>query len=473
MNKSKALAKNTIILGVGQFVPKIIAIIILPILTKSFSTEEFGIYDLIISFSSLALPLMTLLIQQAVFRFLIEEKDVEKSKVYVTNSVAFIMILSILWFLITGIACIKINIDFKLLLFILFLYFSESIYDLFGQVARGKGENLVFTIAIIIYSIVNMILLLIFMFWNIINIINVVFIIFISYIIATMYLYIRLRINESFDIKKISFSKIKELLKYSIPIIPSSIALWIVNLSDRVIITSFLGASLNGIYAAASKIPNLFGTAYNVFNLAWTELAARSIHEKNSSEYYSKLINNLYSFMIGTVIIIITFSPLIFNILIDEKFNSGYFQMPILILGVFISCFVSFYGGLYIALKKTKQVGISSLVGAILNIIINILFIKNIGLYAASISTLLSFVVILIYRVIEIKKYIIINYNYKNLIVGVIFLVLTIINFYINNTIVFVINILITLIYNIVFNNFLKYVISYVIDKIKVKKQTE
>ena len=75
MDKNKILAKNTIILGIGQFIPKIIAMITLPILTKAFTTDEYGIYDLIISFSSLAIPLMTLLIQQAVFRFLINEEN--------------------------------------------------------------------------------------------------------------------------------------------------------------------------------------------------------------------------------------------------------------------------------------------------------------------------------------------------------------------------------------------------------------
>ena len=90
MNKNKVLAQNTIILGIGQFIPKIIAMITLPILTRAFSTDEYGIYDLIISFSSLAIPVITLLIQQAVFRFLINEKDEKICKSYITNSIIFI-----------------------------------------------------------------------------------------------------------------------------------------------------------------------------------------------------------------------------------------------------------------------------------------------------------------------------------------------------------------------------------------------
>ena len=103
-------------------------------------------------------------------------------------------------------------------------------------------------------------------------------------------------LKNDFKIKEFSSQTIKKLLIYSVPIIPSSISLWIVNLSDRLIVTYFLGASANGIYAAASKIPNLFGTVFNVFNLAWTELAARSIKEEDINkqvkmEYFNNIAN--------------------------------------------------------------------------------------------------------------------------------------------------------------------------------------
>lgn len=469
MNKNKVLAQNTIILGIGQFIPKIIAMITLPILTRAFSTDEYGIYDLIISFSSLAIPVITLLIQQAVFRFLINEKDEKICKSYITNSIIFTCALSATLFLIAILIGQFLKIDLKLFVIVFLVYFIESLYDLLGQIARGYGKNMFFSVAVIIYSIVNM-LLLVGSFWiNNISINNVLIIILISYIISIIFLVLKLNIRKLFDMKLISFEVIKKLLRYSIPIIPSSISLWIVNLSDRFIITYFLGTAYNGIYAAASKIPNLFGTIYNVFNLAWTELAARSIKEKESTNYYSKLFNNLYSFLIGVMILLITSSPIIFKVLIDDKFSEGYFQIPILFIGVLVSCFVSFYGGLYIALKKTKQVGISSFIGCILNIFINIIFIKKIGIYAASISTLISFFIILIYRFLETRKFIKIKYNYYSILIGIAFLSMSVFNFYKNTNLFFIFNIIITIIYNCFFNNFLRFLKSTVVTKLKNK----
>lgn len=451
MTKNKVLAQNTIILTIGQFIPKLIAMVTLPIITKAFSTEEYGIYDLIISFASLMLPLMTLLVQQAVFRFLINEKE-EKHIKYITTSVLFVFMFSLIIF---GIVIVGGSISQKnleLLILAMILYFCESLYDLMGQIARGYGKNLIYSIAVILYSVFNMILLLVAVFIKSVNIKSVLLILSISYFSAAIFLTFRLKLHKMFKLKEFSINVLKEMLKYSIPIIPSSIALWIVSLSDRLIITYFMGASYNGIYAAASKIPNLLVTFYNAFNLAWTELAARSIEEKDSCKYYSKLINTLCTFCFGALIALIAISPVLFDLLIDNKFDSGRLQMPILFLGVVSSCLVSFYGGLYVALKKTKQVGISSIVGAILNALINIIFIRKIGLYAASISTVVSFIVILMYRIIEMKKYINIEYKKSNVLYGSIFLIVTIFNYYIGGNVALILNICLAIIYNLMFN---------------------
>lgn len=71
VNRTNKLIRNTIILGFGQFLPKLVSLITLPILTAGLTTSEYGIYDLILSTQSLLIPLMTLQIQQAIFRKLI------------------------------------------------------------------------------------------------------------------------------------------------------------------------------------------------------------------------------------------------------------------------------------------------------------------------------------------------------------------------------------------------------------------
>ena len=144
MSKNKSLFKNTVILGIGQFVPKVIALITLPIFTTYLSTKDYGIYDLIISFSSLFLPILTLLIQQAVFRFIISEKN--KSSVYITNSVFFIFIMSTLWLILLIIGIIFFELNVKIAFLVYIFYLIQSLNDVVGQIARGFGRNILWTL---------------------------------------------------------------------------------------------------------------------------------------------------------------------------------------------------------------------------------------------------------------------------------------------------------------------------------------
>ena len=114
----------------------------------------------------------------------------------------------------------------------------------------------------------------------------------------------------------------------------------------------------------------------------------------------------------------IAVTPIIFSVLVKGDYGAAFFQVPILYFGIFFNSLVNFYSGIYIALKRTKQVGYSSVAGAIINAAINVLLIRIIGLYAASISTAVSFFVIAIYRAIDLNKIIEIKYNKKEIEIG-------------------------------------------------------
>lgn len=449
-NRNKTLAKNTIVLGIGQFIPKLISLITLPILTKYMSTESYGVYDLILSVGSLAIPFFTLLIQQAAFRFLI---DPQKDKIRtISNSLIVIVTLFAFWFLIISGASLMKVYSIPVMWMIFFLYTSESLYDAAGQYVRGLGSNFSYSIGVIIYSVVNMLLLLVLLILNIINAYTVILISSISYIIGFVFLCMKGGIHRYINFRICSKDYIKDMLTYSLPIIPSSVALWIVNLSDRLLVISYLGSSINGIYAAANKIPNLCGTAYSVFNLAWTENASRTSDDDDRNQYYSYLFNSLFAFMVGAVMVLMILSPIFYDLLIDNKFSHGIEQMPPLFLGILFSCMVSFLGGIYVGLKKTKQVGISSAVGAVINLLINLLLIKQIGLFAASISTVVSFFLIFVYRIVDLKKYVGLECDKNTFVLSFIGLTIITILFYLDTTALYVGGTFICLIYNYLFN---------------------
>lgn len=422
MSRNSALLNNTIILAIGQFVPKIIALVTIPLLTGYMTTADYGIYELTLSVACFCIPLLSVQIQQAAFRYLIDP-DSDK-KTIISSSLSFIMIsfaifcipISIGWYLFIG--------DFTLGFIFFCAYFAETLLTWGGQVTRGFGDNFTYSLSYIIYSVVFLIgILCTFISLNKIPVHAVGITIVLSYLISFLYVVVRKKIFKNFSLNCVKWNYVKILLGYSAPMLISSIGLWTVNLSDRFFVAGFLGVEITALYAVANKIPNLFTSLYGVFNLAWTENASRLTETEKKTGYYSVFFNDFYNVIAGMLGVLICFTPLLFKLLV-RNYQDAYSLMSWLYVGVFFSSIVAFFGSIYVGEKKTKNVGISSVVGAVINILINVLLIEKFGVIVAAISTIVAFFSISCYRAYDIKKYVEINYNYKNLIRGFIFIVL-------------------------------------------------
>ena len=97
MSREGNLAKQTVILAIGTFFPKMAIFIALPILTAHLTKAEYGTYDLVVTLVSLVLPAATLQIQAAAFRFLLDAKnDTEEKETIISNIYVFVTITSLI-----------------------------------------------------------------------------------------------------------------------------------------------------------------------------------------------------------------------------------------------------------------------------------------------------------------------------------------------------------------------------------------
>lgn len=451
MNREKKLIKNTIILGVGTFLPRAASFITLPILTAMLTKAEYGTYDLIAVLVSLLIPIITLELKQAAFRFMIEYRNEEKEiKQIISNVYFFVLPLSIIVLTVLFFVLPVKSIQIRAM--ILIYLFLEVVLDLTRQIVRGFGNTKQYSAASIISALCNLlfIVILIAVFsWGLTGVL-------LSFIIAAavsaIYLLLVSNILSYIDIHACNKSSMKKLLRYSFPLIPNSISMWIVQLSDRLVILAFLGVEANALYAVAQKIPNLLNVMYGVFNLSWQENASEFINDKDSEQYYSFIFDKLFSFLVGLMAVLIAATPILFLLFIRGDYGESYYQMPILYFAVLFSCFSYYYGGIHIALKKTKSLGITSAAGAIINLIIDLLFIKQIGLYAASISTLVSQFAICVFRFIEVRKLKTIKYNWKRIGLCLSVLIIMCVLCYQRNLYLDIINIICGVIFAVILN---------------------
>lgn len=470
MSRQNDLLKNTVILGIGYAVPAIVSFLTLPLYTAFFTQTEYGMYDLITILLSLVMPTMTLQIKTSVFRFLIESRESEEErKYYISTAYLFTVLISflsiaVLFVLLSGIDSLTKGL-------ICFYIFQEVLIDLSKQTARGSGMLNKYIFSVTLHSVLLLVLAYLFLAVFKMGLNGLLIALNVALLVSNIYIFLSLGLKNYLSIWKYNTLYLKKMLRFSAPMVPNSISLWIVKLSDRLVVTVFLGIEANAIYSVANKIPSLLSQVVNVFNLSWQENASLAVNDKDVAEYYSDINQTTIDILLGTSAILIASLPFLFKILIKGAYEQAYNQMPILICGIFFSCLSSCYGSIYIALKKTKFIGVTSAIGAILNLVINILFINKIGLYAASLSTVISYCLIYFSRVVQLRKYIEIHLKWKKNCISFIVLLIICAIYYKQNSFGNMIAFLMAVIFFFILNkNVCKSFCSQCISKIERRK---
>lgn len=427
MDKKVELLKNTFVILMGKICTQFLSFFLLPLYTDKLTSEEFGFVDFVTTYIILIAPVISMQLEMAIFRFLIDNRKNENRIENIISSayinVGIQTIISLIIYLL--VSCF---ISFPYSTYILFYAFGTIVLNQLLQTARGLGDNIGYSIACIISGSSTIILNLIFLLKMNMKIEGLLLACIIGNILGSIYLLIRCRINRYLHFKSYKRSETKMLLKYSIPLIPNGLIWWIINVSDRTIVTLFLGVGSNGVYAVSNRFSNLLIQVFNIFNMSWTESASVHIYEKDS--YINDMFNIVIKSFLTLCVAMISVIPICFSYLVNESFFDAYYYIPILLLGMFFDVVVSFIGSLYIALKKTNEIAKTSLYSGIINLVINIVLIRFIGIYAAAISTVFAFMIMALYRYIDVKKYVVLKIDFRSLILLAISLILSFFVYY-------------------------------------------
>lgn len=424
MNKYKYLAKNTIVFFIGSFTSKILVFLLLPLYTTVLTTSEYAISDLMTTSVNLLYMILTMMISEAVLRFSID-KNYDKSEVLSIGTV-FIAISS----LILGCSVIiasKINLielfDGYWMHFFL-LYFFYSLNHLFAGFIRGLEKVRLIAITGVIGTIVtvvsNILLLVIFKYgisgYLASMILSNAFICFVYLIFGKVYKYI--------SIKSFDSSLMLEMIRYSSPIIITQVAWWINSATDRYMVTWLLGVSETGLLSVAHRLPSVLTIFTSIFMQAWKLSAIKEYHSESSQLFFSKMLNLYNALLIIAGAIVIAFIKPISSIIFRGDFVSAWYLVPPFILAFVINSISAFLGTFYIANRNTKALMNSTLVGALLNIVLNFVLIKQVGAIGPGIATVISYFVISIIRTVQVKQQMKLQIEFKRIILSYILLIL-------------------------------------------------
>lgn len=441
--------KNTLIIAIGKFSTQVISYLLLPLYTSILTTSEYGIFDFLVTACIFVIPFITLLMEESMFRFLIDEDSDEGKRRVMSNACIYSIFSTIIWCLILFIVLTLIGYKYT---FVFILYIISCIFiTLTNSITRGLSKLKLYALSNFILSAITIVLNVLFIAKFRFGVNGLLYSTIIANTITSIFIFFKLKVYKFIKFKLVRKDELTKMVKYSYPLVPNSIGWSIINISDRIIVTFVLGSSENGIYAMANKFPNIMNTFSGFFFTAFKENASKAIKKKEYENYYNNILNIVHNSFITISLFLITVIPFVFNIFIKKDYVNAYDYIPILVIALYYGNMSGFYGSLFVAFKETKIIGTSTIVGAILNIIINIALIKFIGLYAAVISTLLSNYIVTIIRKEKLKKYMNLE-NIKHYYFSIFMLILVTCMYYMKTTTFNIMALNITIVYSLVAN---------------------
>lgn len=392
MNKYKKLVSNSVVFAIGNFGSKFITFIMLPVYTIFMTTTDYGTADLIQTTSNLLLPLVSLNIFEGVMRYAMD--DGTDSSAVLNVGMKFTTIGSMIVGLIAVIAGIlgHLNVAFLCLLIVM-----QAFQSLFTQFLKAIEKIRLFAINGILLTVITAALNIVFLVVFHLGIIGYMTSLILATAISNGYLFILGGIFERFsgtmrndESKQLS----SEMIAYSLPLIPNSIAWWATSTISRYFIVVILGAAANGVFAVANKIPSLLSVVNSIFFQSWQISAIDEFDKPDSGKFFSTVFQKYEQFLFLGSSGILLFLSVIFKFVVGRNFQGAILYVPMLLLSVIYSSFASFFGQYYVASKKTFKVFTTTVYGAVLNVILNLILVPAIGLMGAAIGSVVSYLLV-------------------------------------------------------------------------------
>ena len=224
--------------------------------------------------------------------------------------------------------------------------------------------------------------------------------------ISNLYLIISTKIYlELIHFRKIKKPTVIKFVKYSIPLIVNSISWWLVMSSDKYILKFFMGNDAIGIYSVSQKIPSLLITITGLFMTAWQISSIDGFGSEETNSFYSSVYSKFNEMQIVVVAILIVGNRILCSFLLSKSFYQGWIYVPVLLLANIFYANGSFLGSVYTAAKDTVGALRTTLVGAIINFILNILLLPSLGIMGVCIATTVSYYIPMLLRMHDSKRF--------------------------------------------------------------------
>ena len=389
MSRSKRLLSNTVILGAGTFASKVLVFLLMPLYTRLLTAAEFGTADILSQTANLLMPIAAVGICDGLFRFALDSEKEEQKRIF-SSTVAVLAVGSVV--LLALVQLLRFFAVFEGYVLLVACYVIAANFHLaFANYLRAQGKTAAFAIQGIANTALVILLNLLFLIAFDMGVMGYVLSVVVADAIVSAVIFFCDKMYRNIDFRSVDRSTVTDMLKFSLPYIPTTMMWLITSVSDRYIVTAFRGTAENGLYAAAYKIPTLVSLASGVFMEAWHISSVKELLPEERADFFGSVYKNFMAIMFMGASFIIAFSQVFTRLLLAESYFISWQYVPVLVVAMVFSSFSAFLGSVYFLEKKSLLSMLTAMSGAVINVVLNFVMIPKHGAMGAAVATLISY----------------------------------------------------------------------------------
>ena len=396
----RLLLGNTLVFALGGLAVKAVSLVLMPLYTTALTAGEYGTAELLNSAIEIVLPLLSLGVVEALYRFSIDD-DVPKDELFAGSLVVLGG-----GVVCTGVLCVLGSVlwDMEHAAAFFVLFCSVCVFKATTQLARGLGHVRRF----VAYGLINALAMVVSTYLLLVRahlgVEGYLWSFTIGYLVGGLVAFLgsaEYRLLAPFRVDR---DLLRRMLVYSLPLVPNLLSWWLVSVSGRYVVLWGSGVVAAGLFTAASKMPALVNIVASVFQQAWQYSTAREINSPDRGTFFGVVMRG-YSLATLTVAgLVIALNRPISRVMLQAEFAEGWRYVPLLMLVASFGVISIFFESFYQALKNSGVLMASTALGAGVNVVLGVALVPFMGPWGAGLAGAVAYMLVLVVRARDLRR---------------------------------------------------------------------
>ena len=422
-SRTRYLFNNTLIFALSNIGTKLITFFLVPLYTYTLSASEYGTADMVSTITFVLAPILTLNLAESIARFPLDE-GANAGNIMMIGVFVLIMSSVVGLFILPISSLFESVADYAVLIYLYCT--SSSAFTMSQCFLRGTEKLRAMALSNIINTgltaLLNILFLVVFD-WGVSGYL-------LAYIIAmftsSAFAAVVGGLPQYLRHPVIDRELARQMIRYSVVLIPNTFMWWITNSSSRLIVAALMGSAANGMLAVSYKLPSIITVVSNTFTQAWTYSA---IHEDSSNDrdHFTSTVFEKMLIVLGlaTVLLLANIKWLT-ALYVAPEYVGAWRYSAWLLAGNLMLTLGTFLGTPYSVHKDSRGMLLSSMLGAVMNVALMFVLVPHIGLLGSVVATFTSYAAECLFRFFHTRKYVSIDVRLRRhapMIVSIVLLV--------------------------------------------------